>query len=212
MRVAALVPFKRFTRAKSRLRTRYADAEVVEIVRALLADVLAALGAAKRIERVVVLTDDPDVAALAVGSGAEARVRDPDPGLNAVLDDATRALAAEGCDAVLIALGDVPLLRGDDVDRVIEAGARQGVVVVASPDGGTALLFRHPPQVIPLRFGPGSAALHLEEARARGLDPTPPEPVAEIARQDLDTPEDAARLLASGAACRTLDVLRRLAR
>lgn len=212
MKVAALVPFKRFTRAKSRLRSRYADAEVVEIGRALLADVLAALGAAKRVSRVVVLTDDPDVAALALENGAEARVRDPDPGLNAVLDDATRALAAEGCDAVLVALGDVPLLRGEDVDRVIEAGARQGVVVVPSPDGGTALLFRHPPQAIALRFGPGSAALHGDEARARGLDPSAPEPVAEIARQDLDTPEDAARLLASGAACRTVDVLRRLSR
>ncbi len=212
MRVGALVPFKRFTRAKSRLRSTYSDAEVVEIGRALLADVLGALRAAKRVERVVVLTDDPDVAALAIGAGAEARVRDPDPGLNAVLDDATRALAAEGCDAVLVALGDVPLLRSEDVDRVIEAGARQGVVVVASPDGGTALLFRHPPQAIPLCFGPGSAALHAGEARARGLDPAPPAPVAEIARLDLDTPEDAARLLASGARCRTVEVLGRLAR
>ncbi len=212
MRVAALVPFKRFTRAKSRLRTHYSDAEVVEIGRALLADVLDALRAAKRVERVVVLTDDPEVAALARDAGAEARVRDPDPGLNEVLELGTRALAAEGFDAVLIALGDVPLLRGEDVDRVIDAGATSGVVVVPSPDGGTPLLFRHPPERIPLRFGPASAARHVEEARARGLDPTPPEPLAELARHDLDTPEDAARLRAAGARGRTADVLRRLDR
>jgi 2-phospho-L-lactate guanylyltransferase len=210
--VAALVPFKRFTRAKSRLRKHYSDADVARIGRALLADVLAALRAAKRLERVVVLTDDPEVAELAIEAGAEARVRDPDPGLNAVLEDGTRALAAEGFDAVLVALGDVPLLRGEDVDRVVEAGEARGVVVVPSPDGGTALLFRRPPERIPLRFGAGSAARHAEEARARGLDPAPPEAIAELARLDLDTPEDAERLLASGARCRTADVLRSLAR
>ena len=71
MRTAAVVPVKDFARAKKRLRARFDDRAVERILRALLADVLAALGEAKRIERVFVLTDDAAVAEAARASGAD---------------------------------------------------------------------------------------------------------------------------------------------
>ena len=73
--------------------------------------------------------------------------------------------------------------------------ARPGIVIVPSSDGaGTNALLRTPPDVIESRFGPGSFAAHLEQARTRGVP-------AEVARPgglmfDIDTPEDVAELLA----------------
>jgi len=212
VRVAAAVPVKDFARAKRRLRSRFDDASVERILRALLADVLAALAEAKRVERVFVLTDDAAVADAARANGASVRLRVPDPGLNAAIDAAAAECAEDGYDALLVALGDLPLLRGVDVDAVIEAGARAPIVIVPAADGGTALLFRRPPLVIPARFGPESCSAHEAVARERGLTPLVLTSIAESVRTDLDTPEDAERLVRSDRDCRTIDVLRELLR
>jgi 2-phospho-L-lactate/phosphoenolpyruvate guanylyltransferase len=209
VRTAALVPVKDFARAKKRLRARFDDRAVERILRALLGDVLAALCGAKRLERVFVLSDDAAVAAAARASGAEACLRAPDPGLNAAIELAAAERVREGCDAVLVALGDLPLLTAGDVDALVEAGERAPVVIAPADDGGTALLFRRPPLVIPARFGPESASAHEAAARERGVTPLVWS-LAPESQIDLDTPEDAARLAASARASRTRDVLREL--
>ncbi|MEX2206648.1 MAG: 2-phospho-L-lactate guanylyltransferase [Myxococcota bacterium] len=154
MRTAAAVPVKDFARAKRRLRSRFDDAAVERILRALVADVLGALAEAKRVERVFVLTDDAAVAEAASAAGASVTLRVPDPGLNEAIDAAAAECAESGYDALLVSLGDLPLLRGADVDSVVEAGERARVVIVPAADGGTAMLYPRPPLVIPARFGP----------------------------------------------------------
>jgi 2-phospho-L-lactate guanylyltransferase len=203
---------KDFARAKRRLRHRFDDAAVDRILRALVADVLGALHEAKRIERVFVLTDDAAVAEAARASGASVMLRVPDPGLNAAIDAAAADCARDGYDALLVALGDLPTLRGADVDAVVAAGERDPIVIVPAGDGGTALLFRRPPLVIPARFGPESCAAHEAVAREHGFAPRLLTSIAESVRSDLDTPDDAERLARSDNACRTRDVLRELLR
>jgi 2-phospho-L-lactate guanylyltransferase len=207
MRVVALVPFKCFTRAKQRLRQQFSDAQVEAIGRAMLEDVLYALRDAPGLEQVRVLTDDDAVAEAAEAAGARVRLRSPDPGLNAAIDQAAAEAADEGFDASLVALGDLPLLRPDDVALVLEQGLVCPVAIVPSNDGGTAMLYRRPCTAIPARFGEKSAERHMQTARdaelrceviSAGDSPT---------GLDLDTPEDIERLLASGRSCRTRDVL-----
>jgi 2-phospho-L-lactate guanylyltransferase (CobY/MobA/RfbA family) len=86
------------------------------------------------------------------------------------------------------------------------------VVIAPSEDGGTALLFRRPPLVIPARFGPESASAHEAAARACGVTPLVWHGLPEISRIDLDTPQDAERLADAQRACRTREVLRELLR
>ncbi len=212
MRIAAAVPVKDFARAKRRLRSRFDDAAVERILRALLADVRGALAEAKHVERVFVLTDDAAVAEAARAGGATASLRVPDPGLNEAIDAAAAECAEQGFDALLVSLGDLPLLRGAEVDAVIEAGARAPVVIVPAADGGTALLYRRPPLAIPARFGPESCAAHEAAARERGITPVLLASSPESVRSDLDTPDDAERLARSERGSRTVDVLRELLR
>jgi 2-phospho-L-lactate guanylyltransferase len=212
LRTAAAVPVKDFARAKRRLRTRFDDRAVERVLRALLADVLGALAEAKRIERVFVLSDDAAVADAARAAGASVRLRIPDPGLNAAIDGAAAECAAEGFDAQLVVLGDLPLLSGADIDALVAAGDRSPVVIAPADDGGTALLYRRPPLVIPARFGPESASAHEAAARERGVTALVWTALPPLAQIDLDTPEDAVRLADAPRACRTRDVLRELLR
>ena len=209
MKVGALVPFKCFTRAKKRLRSHFSDAEVEELGRAMLADVLSALRGAA-LDAVVVLTDDVAVAEVARAAGARVQVRAPDPGLNAAIELGSAELAQEGFDAVLVVLGDLPLLQAADIDRVLEHARACDVLVVPAADGGTAMLWRRPPACMPAAFGEDSAAVHVARARARGLAVVRFDALPEELRVDLDTPEDAVRLLRTERPCRTRDVLEKL--
>ena len=212
LRSVALVPFKRFTRAKQRLRGRYSDAQVEALGRAMLADVLDALHAVPGLDAVRVLTDDVAVRDAAATTGAEVRLRDPDPGLNPAIDDAAREAAEQGFDAVLVVLVDLPLLTPADIQVVLEAGEANPVVAVGSEDGGTAMLWRRGPLCIPARFGEKSCARHAESAREAGLELQLVTSLEEVTRIDLDTPEDAERVIESGRSCRTSELLRSFAK
>src|SRR3989441_9299922 len=104
-----------------------------------------------------------------------------------------------GALTVLLAPIDVPLVTAVEIEE-LAAMARPGVVIVPSSDGtGTNALLRTPPDVIESRFGPGSFAAHLEQARIRGIP-------AEVARPaglmfDIDTPGDVSELLARAPDC-----------
>jgi 2-phospho-L-lactate guanylyltransferase len=209
VKVGALVPFKCFTRAKKRLRSRFSDADVEAIGRAMLADVLDALRGAQ-LDAVVVLTDDTAVADVARGAGARVQVRAPDPGLNEAIDLGSAELARQGFDAGLVVLGDLPLLQAADIDRVLDHASACDVLVVPAADGGTAMLWRRPPSCMPAGFGPDSAEVHVTRARAAGLAVARFDALPEDLRVDLDTPEDAARLLRSARPCRTREVLEKL--
>lgn len=193
----AVVPVKRLEAAKSRLFGQLAQPEREALSLAMLRDVLAALRATPSLDRAVVTTPDPAVAAAARAAGAEALLRD-DPGLNAALTAAAEIVAGPG-EPVLVVLGDVAGADPTDLEALFTAlstqGAR-GAVLAPSNDGGTSALLRAPHDAIPCAFGPDSAKAHREAAAQRGVAFT------EIALPslaiDLDLPEDVERFLATG--------------
>lgn len=154
-----VVPAKRLAVAKTRLRPVTAgagdghDAWVL----ALLADTLAAAAASARVARVLVVTDDPDAAALARELGAGTVPDEPDRGLNPAL--AHGALAA-GSVAVAALSSDLPALRPQELTAALEAAAGAPRCFVADAGGtGTTLLTAVGVGLEP-RFGHGSAAAH----------------------------------------------------
>lgn len=110
---------------------------------------------------------------------------DSGAGLNTVLDDAVRRAG----EPVLIVHGDLPLVRSDDIDAVLERDA--DVVIARARDGGTnALLMR---ERIRCAFGPSSALAHAARARKAGLRAH----VLDRPGLALDV-DDASSLMASG--------------
>jgi 2-phospho-L-lactate guanylyltransferase len=206
----ALVPVKRLAAGKSRLAASLGRETTEALTLAMLGDVVDALRACARVERVVVVTPDPDVGEAARALGAEARV-DDEPGLNPALEAAAAALA-DPAGTLLVVLGDVAGARGTELARLFDAlDARRGPAAVLAParDGGTAALLRRPPHAFPACFGEGSAEAHRAAAESKGIDfQQLPLPSLAI---DLDRVEDARALFASDApAPRTRALLTRV--
>lgn len=169
---------------KSRLGAVLAPDARVALSVAMLSDVVAALRGAG-VARIVVAAADPATAAAAGDLGVEVHPDPPDGDLNTAVDAACAAVAT-AADRVLVVAADLPYLTAVDVGAVLTLDA--AVVVAPTADGGTGGLLRHPPDVIPARFGPGSARRHLVAARARGVAAR----VVDVAgfRRDVDTPAD----------------------
>jgi 2-phospho-L-lactate guanylyltransferase len=208
MRTVAIVPVKRFERAKQRLAAGVDPDARNELAEAMLADVLAALALVDGLAAVVVVSAEPRVAALAHETEAEA-IDDPDEAGQspAAARGVARALDL-GADRALLVPGDCPALDPREVTALLARhAATPGVVVVPDRHGtGTNALLLSPPDAIDPAFGPDSCARHrtlaAEAGAALSVDPVP------SLGLDVDTPADLRELVDRGAALgRTAEAL-----
>lgn len=180
---------KRFDAAKQRLAAGVDPERRRELAAAMLADVLEAIGAARTVERLIVVTGDPVAQELAAGADAEVV---PDPEDAGHVEAAQAGIArteVEGAERVVLLAGDCPLLDPRELDRLLTGvpGNYVGIVPDRHGTGTNALLLSPPGAIIPA-FGEGSRDRHVEAARAAGI-PFGIEELPSI-ELDLDTPAD----------------------
>jgi 2-phospho-L-lactate guanylyltransferase len=203
------VPVKALGRSKTRLAPLLSPSERAALTLALLDDVLQAATACPGWD-VWVISADPAV----LNAGSKWGAREVEEQGHTLLQ-AVRQVEQElnGADGLAVLLGDLPYLSSEDLGRAL---ATPGSVVAApaASDGGTNLLVRRPPTVIPARFGRDSFAKHRWAARRARVRLV--EVHGEGLELDLDRPEDVAALLGSKhrgrarAACEEMGVGARL--
>jgi 2-phospho-L-lactate guanylyltransferase len=202
MRTAAILPVKRFTDAKQRLRASVADAFRAELARAMVDDVLLALGETVAIAQTIVVTGESSAAHAAREHGAIVTWDGGERGQSAAVMLGVKRAAAEHFERVLCIPGDCPALDPGELDGLLEANAPRGtreasgrasVVIVPDRHGtGTNGLLLAPPDAIEPSFGPGSFRRHRALALAAGAPCEVRRPPSLLL--DIDTGEDLAVL------------------
>jgi len=192
----AVVPAKLGPDAKRRLAPLLAPLDRSRLAEAMLRDVLTALADARSLSGVAVVGRGRRLLELATSAGALAIEERAARSLDEAVAEGVAACVERGAHGVVIAMGDLPLLRPDEIDHLASALPERGVAVAPSFDGtGTNLLAARPPGVMATAFGPASLGKHRALARDAGL-PLVECPLAGAAL-DVDTPLDLARLAAS---------------
>ena len=136
--LVGVIPLNALARAKSRLAGALAPEERRALALWLAGRTLAALRASGVVESVAVVSPDADALAWAEAEGAEPLAQ-PGRGLNAGLALARAWATRQEAGALLIALGDLPLLSGDEVRRFVAMGRLHERLVEWRPIGrGTA--------------------------------------------------------------------------
>jgi 2-phospho-L-lactate guanylyltransferase len=174
MRTAAILPVKRFTRAKQRLGASVADPLRRELAEAMVADVLLALAQTRAIEQTMLVTGESSVAAAARELGATVIEDQREDGQPAAAKLGVQRALAAGIERVLCVPGDCPTLDPEELNALLEddtdgARARHVVVVPDRHGAGTNGLLLAPADVISPSFGPGSCERHRALARAAGV-------------------------------------------
>ncbi|MDX6603011.1 MAG: 2-phospho-L-lactate/phosphoenolpyruvate guanylyltransferase [Solirubrobacterales bacterium] len=184
---------KRFAAAKQRLAPGIGATHRAELAAAMLEDALEVIGAARSIERTVVVTSEPRAIELAAASGGEV-LPDPDEGGHSGAALAGIARAQElGARCVVLLPIDCPLLATRELERLLTGMPERYVAIVPDRHGtGTNALALAPPDAIEPSFGEGSCARHIAAAREAGV-PFGVEELPSLAL-DLDTPADVVAL------------------
>lgn len=189
MTATAILPVKRFGEAKRRLAAGLDQDRRRALAAAMLGDVLEAIGAARRVERTIVISGDPLARELAAGAGAEVLPDAKDEGhVAAALSGIARA-EAEGARCVVLLPADCPLLEPRELDHLLTGVPAPYVAIVPDRHGeGTNALLLSPPGAIRPAFGEGSRGRHEAAAREASA-PFAVEELPSLAL-DLDTPAD----------------------
>lgn len=187
-----VVPVKRLDAAKSRLRGALPGVPHESLVLALAVDTVRAVLACGVAAEILVVTNDPRVAAVVRPAGALVVPDTPDAGLNAAFRHGAAAAAAA---RVAGLTADLPALRPAQLAAALRAadagppGVRR--FVADAPGSGTVLLAAPPGMPLDPRFGDGSAGAHTASGALELCGDWP------TLRRDVDTRDDlmaAARL------------------
>jgi 2-phospho-L-lactate/phosphoenolpyruvate guanylyltransferase len=201
MRTAAILPVKRFSRAKQRLGGSVADTLRQRLAQAMVADVMLALAQTESIERTIVVTCEGSIAATAREHAAIVLDDATESGQSAAAAIGIRRALADGMQRVLCVPGDCPALDSGELDALLEAhahGFAAGVPptpVVIVPDrhgSGTNGLLLTPPDAIAPAFGADSCERHHRLALTAGLACRVERPASLLL--DVDTGADLAAL------------------
>jgi 2-phospho-L-lactate/phosphoenolpyruvate guanylyltransferase len=213
MRTAAILPVKRFARAKQRLGASVEDPLRLALARAMVADVLLALSHTRAIERTIVVTCEQSVALAADDLGAIVVEDVTESGQPAAAGLGVDRALAEGFERVLCVPGDCPALDPVELEALLSEQSRTGSSVVIVPDRhgtGTNGLLLSPPDAIAPSFGPDSCERHRALALDAGVEVRIARPASLLL--DIDTGADLAELRArlaglDGGAAQTRAVL-----
>jgi 2-phospho-L-lactate guanylyltransferase len=200
MRTAAILPVKRFDRAKSRLGQSVAETLRDRLARAMVADVLEALAQSTAIELTYVVTREPSVAPAAREHSAQLVADEAERGQSAAVTLGVRRALADGIERVLCIPGDCPALDPRELDALLagdlgrgeSAGSARVVIVPDRHGAGTNGLLLCPPDAIEPSFGPDSCERHRALALAAGASCRVERPRSLLL--DVDTGADLAAL------------------
>ncbi len=188
-----IMPVKELARSKSRLAGVLPAEDRAAVTRRLVRRTLGVLGQAPGVAGVIVVSRDTAVAQIAFTYGATPLAEEAGAGLNGAiqlgLDKAVKLQAAQA----LILPSDLPFLRVEDVDRMVNTAP--AAVLIASDRAGTGTnALRLPlPTEFRVQYGRDSYRKHLAEAGRLNLPiHTITSPTLQF---DLDTPQDWQELL-----------------
>lgn len=191
-----LIPVKNLRDAKQRLSGVLDAEERQAFAEAMLNDVLDALAHWRNRPPVVVVTGDGHVRSLALRHHFEVLEDKHNHGETEAIALATEHCRQSGAAFSLVIPGDVPLVQGWELQKILDAAPPDGTLLVPAHDHrGTNAAWRKPAGLFPLRFGNDSFLPHRAAAEATGK----PCVILELAGLglDVDNPADLRRLLQS---------------
>ena len=158
----AVLPVKPFDWAKSRLDGVLSPAERASLARQLMQGSLSALIESQCFQRVVVVSRDAEALAIAQEHGAQGLAEDAPADLNLAIVTARNLAMLEGAGSMLILASDLPLVRPEDIQRIVTSGERASAVIVPDRHAqGTNALLLSPPDLIEPAFGIQSFPRHM---------------------------------------------------
>ena len=166
----ALVPFKGATGAKRRLGDVLNETERESLVLAMMRDVLATLTRCRTLGGILLVSRDRMAFELAEEFGIDVFEDSATDLSGAVVQSGDYARDSRAANGTLFVPGDVPLIRPEDVDAILD-GHEHVTLVPDANDIGTNAAASSPPNAFEYLFDGKSFKPHIASARRAGIEP-----------------------------------------
>ena len=169
MGVFVIIPVKKLENAKSRLSPFLTQSERKQFCLKMLEDILKTVKSTKRIDQIVVVSDDPEMFHIAKNFEAT-YLRETKIGLNEAVSEAIGWCTEKEVTSALVLPADIPLVTPMDLNRMLALRKNASIVISPSRSGkGTNALLLTPPNACQTFYGPYSFQRHLDEASKRRI-------------------------------------------
>lgn len=167
MQIAAIIPVKTFSRAKSRLGLSQEKTE--NLCKIMLDEVLSAISQSQ-ISKTIIISKDEAAFEIAKKYDAIQILEERENGVNAAVALAEKHLLQNGFDASVVFPQDIPLMRPQDIDELLKYQKTPQLIVVPSRKfDGTNALFRSPVNVMETHYDEDSYKIHLTTGKSRNI-------------------------------------------
>ncbi len=207
----AVVPLKPFAQAKQRLADVLSATERAALMQAMATDVLSALANTTGLQGLLLVSREPQAAAIARQWGAQLYQEPAGADLSAAVQNAGGLLMNQyQATGTLILPADIPLATASELAALIDTHQQQHRALTLVPDSrsqGTNCILSTPPNLIRYQFDGQSFRPHLDAAYGIGVTPcVSPSPDLSL---DIDDVRDLQALLHRARDCHTRDYLDR---
>ncbi|MBM3896256.1 MAG: 2-phospho-L-lactate guanylyltransferase [Thaumarchaeota archaeon] len=163
MKVAAIIPVKTFSKAKTRL--SLPQNVTAELCKLMFEEVLKTI-VDSDIASIVVVTKDKDAIEIGKTYDVIQILDDNETGVNNAVSLADKYLEKNDYDMSIVFPQDIPFMQREDIDYLLKVSSENSVLVVPSRrfDGTNALL-RSPVNIMETHYDEDSYKIHLQTGR-----------------------------------------------
>ncbi len=168
----AVLPVKRYSVGKSRLRDLFSETELAELNQQLFESTFTKIQETSGIDKILVVSREEHALSWGRSHGAVALPENDPSTLNSAITQAQRTICRRGGGRIMVLPSDLPLMTTKDLERLIGLadGKRKLVIVPDHFQSGTNALVMSEPNLIEPCFGTGSFRKHTRQALEKNAE------------------------------------------
>ncbi|MGI9565498.1 MAG: 2-phospho-L-lactate guanylyltransferase [Nitrosopumilus sp.] len=170
MKIAAIIPVKTFSNAKTRL--ELSDTQKENLCKIMLEEILHTISISPQIEKTIIVTKEEK--AIKIGKKFNAIIIDDEKeeSVNSAVALADKYLLENNFDASIVVPQDIPYIKTQDIDFMLkyQAPPNFAIVVPSRRFDGTNALVRMPVDLMKTHYDEDSYKIHMSTAKEHTLN------------------------------------------
>ena len=170
MKIAAIIPVKTFSNAKTRL--QLPTEKVEKLCKIMLEEILQVLSASRKIEKIILITKERKAIEIAKKFNAIIIIDEKEEGVNQAVSLADEYLLENNFNASIVFPQDIPYIKIEDIDFILKHQMHPNfaIIVPSRKFDGTNALARMPIDLMKTHYDDDSYRNHMITAKEHTLN------------------------------------------
>jgi len=170
LKIAAIIPVKTFSNAKTRL--ELSPHKVEELCKIMLEEILHTLSISPRIDKIIIVTKEQKAIEIGKKFNVTTIIDDKEESVNSAVALADKYLLENKFDASIVFPQDIPYIKTQDIDFMLNyiAPPNFAIIIPSRRFDGTNALVRMPIDLMETHYDEDSYKIHMNTAKKHTLN------------------------------------------